>query len=269
MRYEGSTVTQWSDCRLADSLLPENPYIVAGGEQLRRYDLLKHPAIVSALAKLEVGSASAAIAFTNAWGFLAPALADGRQSTSGSASWLWGHAESLRVLFSLSDLLGRAADHELKDFLARLPGRHLLRPDELDVLPYFDIATPSGYRLFSASTTSASAIAQEIVNIILAENLSGRRHQWRWQGTRLEQEISYESPIVVVYEHAANAIASGKARRCEYCQGWFVKDDPRQRFCPSSAPWPSNQPSACSSNGRKQRQLSKRRRSKDVKTRKR
>lgn len=241
--------------------------LVEAVEVAQRYAPATTPHVVTELAKLREGDEAQARAFAKRWGALGyvrllkrtPGLSAHRrnellsQARGDPLPWVWAHARGVHTCL---DLLGYLQDADI-DGLERY--LQTLR-DERGHYP----ALTYGWRFELRSHTrvgdsDAAAAARGLVAHVVTTNLEGLSMALEptSEGTfRVIQ--TFDALCDLVYWHLANSVASlardrpGRLARCEECGAFFLRTDPRQRFCPAEGPHSAGE-SRCAKRARARR----------------
>lgn len=77
-------------------------------------------------------------------------------------------------------------------------------------------------------------LANFIVRVIVNENITGIHRTLQYFDGKNKSFFSFRALIEVIYWKLANVIDGGIIKKCEAegCEGFFIKTDKRQRYCP-------------------------------------
>src|SRR5262249_14555403 len=151
--------------------------------------------------------------------------------------WIWGHANTINVCLTLTNLLQEGDETALQNYLYTLRGP-ICRG--FHVHPDIDACTEAledgGYIPFPEMGITASAkwFRRHTINSNIGPV---SRLMWDMDGKGEKSYFNVKGTVRAAYWHLANLIETGKYPfvRCKdpECQAWFAQRDPRQRFCPA------------------------------------
>lgn len=186
-------------------------------------------------AKLERGNEEAVLKFASTYGLLGysnllPTKEFAARPVSDPLEWIWSHAETVRLAFTLKDVLDRDAADELTRLLRgirepRFKGAYSVSIAEQEY---------SKHHTFYA-TTNPRNLAAAILKYIVDQNIAGIHQKIAWDERRgtFVPYTTFRALIEAVYWHIANAVTNGRVAQCGACGGRFIQTDRRQRFCPT------------------------------------
>jgi hypothetical protein len=240
------------------------------GEETYSYAPMVHEELPSQLAKLTRGDEAGVLAFARVYGSLGykefvPFVT--RLAYVGDPlSWIWAHAETIRLCLLLSKSL---QDEDLSTLNRILSGQQVTARDVEELCEPAQAAAIQDELRWAKSTRPAVLIAErdtvrldrwnlrnevtdadkerdlfgvrDFRNRMINANIKGmvREVHTGWR-TKDRSYWRFTALIETAYWHLANTIDGGKLIRCEECQGLFIQRDKRQRFCPPLFTHPSS-----------------------------
>jgi hypothetical protein len=240
------------------------------GEKTYSYAPMVHEELPSQLAKLTRGDEAGVLAFARVYGSLGykefvPFVT--RLAYVGDPlSWIWAHAETIRLCLQLSKAL---QDDDLSTLNRVLSGQQVTACDVEALCEPAHVAAIQEQLRWAQSTRPAVLIAErdtvrldtwnvpnEVTradterevyrvrafrNRMINANIKGmvRELHTGWR-TKDRSYWTFTALIETAYWHLANTVDGGKIVRCEECQALFIQRDKRQRFCPPLFTHPSS-----------------------------
>jgi hypothetical protein len=244
------------------------------GERKYSYAPMVHEELPSELAKLTRGDEAGVLAFARVYGSLGykefvPFVT--RLAYVGDPlSWIWAHAETIRLCLLLSKAL---QDDDLSTLNRILRGQQVTARDVEELCEpaqaaaiqrelrgaqhYRGVSSPmaliaerdtvrfDGWNLRDEVTGADKARelfgVRNFRNRMINANIKGmvREIHTGWR-TKDRSYWTFTALIETAYWHVANTVDGGKLVRCEECQGVFIQRDNRQRFCPPLFTHPSS-----------------------------
>lgn len=205
-----------------------------------------HTEMPGELAKLRTADASQVLEFARTYGLLGFSQLVGRTEdlrnafhvdrVTGERSqggdplpWIQAHASGVYVCLVLTEALAsrvsKAAFKKLLDGLNKVP-----YGDGADI---FRVQIDWNSRFWGQSPED---MARHVRRSIINPHLRGIYRYVTYDGKDKKERsfFGFHAVVNVVYWHLANVLDGGVVKRCEadHCDGIFIQDDPRQRFCP-------------------------------------
>jgi hypothetical protein len=266
--------------------------LIGQGETKQTYEPMRHPELVTELAKLHVGDEKAVLRFARHYGKLGYDSGN-LMGTGESLAWIWAHAMLVRICLTLTQLLVDGSPDEVEDYVAWAywetavassqeaePSAKILHHEftsqqailahnqriyDAGGLGLFQPRGTAGEVLYTPHRVSLEAypphsprnLARRMRSEIINQHM-GRIARVLRDTDEASAWSSYalQAPFNYVYWHLADLVEDRHAqlRRCAACSAWFVQQDTRQRFCP---PGPGQIGSRCAA---RERMRAKRRR---------
>lgn len=209
-------------------------------KKARIYAPAAFPRLATDFARMENGDESAVLGFAQRWGHLGYEKLLRRPVSQPFVceeplSWIWAHANGVRVCMELLSRLEGQDQQQLAAFVKTLSAP-AIRLGGAKVSP----AVAYGCRQDVTTTSvigsgSPERAAQKIVELIINENLSGLSPELKWQEAEggFSEGTRFSALIEVIYWHLSrHALQMIGLSRCKGCEHFFPKTHGRQLFCP-------------------------------------
>jgi hypothetical protein len=219
------------------------------------YYPIAHPELVSALANLTNGDEQLVLDFANEWGHLGSAEPGSPDWPSGAdpLPWIWAHAETIRRVLQLINLIANGSGSKLEDYLdsIAMPYRPVIensRYTRYEIVPdryleglveYLDTQVLDIWEPTPKSPLpqkSPQEVGREIVTEVINHHLAGVGTGLSYlygNGDGFERNWSFSNLLTAVYWHISNA-ATGTTqyRQCVGCGRFFDLKHGLRRYCP-------------------------------------
>ena len=236
----------------------EHGTLLARGQEVSRYDPLRHREVVAEFAKLYEGDEKKLLQFVSTWGLLGWEAHDPDFPPEEPLSWIWRHARNVRLVLQLHDYRQRADYDGLSRYLDSLtepaPSSSEFGPTIGPVPLVAPIEVTVGPPVESVSVPLSGgdpvSVAEDAIRDLINPSLQRLHHQL-YSGLQLGPFCP--SLLVAIYWHLANIVSQHSLKRCEECGELFVVTDGRQKYCPAPVGWAGKTGSLCGARGRKRR----------------
>ena len=242
-------------CEVREDYAIRDDRLWSQGEIKYKYAPMTHQELPTEIAQLTWGDTKAVLRFARQYGLLGydcvvqatlerkpsaehPILRERLTEHGGEPlRWIWGHANTINVCLTLTNLLQEGDENALLNYLYTPRGLISWGFAMHPTVDAFDEALADEWfiRLPDMGiTASAKWFRRQIVN----RNIGPvSRFMWDIDGKGEKAYFNVEGTVRAAYWHLATLIETGKYRlvRCKdaACQAWFAQRDPRQRFCPA------------------------------------
>ncbi len=211
------------------------------GDARETYAPMRYMELPSEIAKLPSGDTKAVLDFAKTYGLMGYAAlhpktpADGQTQAGGEPlTWIWAHAQGLKLCFDLSMYLYTQDEAKLDAYLEAYRAGKAVR----GLQPYAAVIASRDQvvhqRWLRQADSSAVKLARDIRRQLINQNIVGIHRAFQDVDGRDQAHFVCSALVEAAYWHLGETVLEQRhpVLRCEGCGAAFVQRDPRQRFCP-------------------------------------